>query len=236
MIVAYTQHDGATFILARVAEEFVSAVHTLSEVITPPHCLGASISAALKDNDLPLVFFGHGQDPQKGPHGFFGQDGQLALDATHHPALANRVVIGICCFSAAFLEECRTRQPAAEITSLGFQGLLGMPLVPPRPAAKLDPKEWSRRVQRCLFWSRRVQRCLSEGMQQLLQGGPLSSVADVLKGAFEFAAWELRRAYQKLPDPWSQEAFDLVAFQAAFASNAKQVVVKGKRDWSLPLP
>src|SRR5947209_8611213 len=99
MIIVYTSFDCVARVLGGAAMRWIAEFpqHLSPRVLLPPRDSSADgVHKALYDNQLPLIFWGHGTTK---PAGLIGHDRKPAFGDGYHQLLANRLLIGVCCHS-----------------------------------------------------------------------------------------------------------------------------------------
>lgn len=204
MIVAYTDYDCISRVLAGAAREFVrKAAKYVTHECPPKKSLAASIGDILKQNPAPLLFFGHGQVI---PPGLIGQDRKPAISDQHAQFVANRFVVGVSCYS---YEVLAALAPARQVAALAFKGRLAVPL--------LDP------------YRNYLQASILEGLQSLLDREPVKVARIKMKAAFQKVAWHL----QGVEWNDFQQMFELFAMRDAFERNVEATNYMGNDSQAL---
>jgi hypothetical protein len=191
VIVAYTDYDCVSCVLAGAARAFVrkAAKYVTQELCPPTKSLAASIATAIQQTQAPLFFFGHGRQI---PPGLIGQDRVPAIGGSHGPFVANRFVVGVSCYSYQVLSAL---MPARQAPALGFKGLLAVPVIDP--------------------YRKYLQACILEGLQSLLDGEPVEVARKKMKAAFQEVVWHL----QGTQASDLQQVFELVSAVSGFKMN-----------------
>jgi hypothetical protein len=126
VIVAYTDYDKTTNVLAKLAASLINQAGTrVVAALGPMHATAGNLhSILLQEKECALFFFGHGT---RSPLALVGQDQEPVIDCKSDYLLENRIVYATSCHSTVVLA---SSVASRGVTVMGYHGELRVPLMP----------------------------------------------------------------------------------------------------------